>query len=168
MDDISSNRTHPKPPRGLTSCLEDSILDPDDDTSDLAPHSIRTTMADMPHSDSSISRDTSASSSSICHLSRIAIETALELVGLIVFENPIKRESGHVIAALEKAALDVRMITGDSVQTAMHGKATAIYVCNPGGSQGYQYGDRNRKPLIDIYLSTYLSIEIDISIDRYR
>jgi magnesium-transporting ATPase (P-type) len=48
------------------------------------------------------------------------VETKLTLLGLLLFENPLKAEAANVIATLHAASIDIRMITGDNVLTAIH------------------------------------------------
>ncbi|ETW07212.1 hypothetical protein, variant 3 [Aphanomyces invadans] len=48
------------------------------------------------------------------------VESGLTFVGLLLFTNPIKPESPALIATLEAANIDVRIITGDSALTAVH------------------------------------------------
>ncbi|TYZ58634.1 hypothetical protein PybrP1_004613, partial [[Pythium] brassicae (nom. inval.)] len=52
--------------------------------------------------------------------SRGDMESGLEFVGLAYFTNELKPESKAVIAELQSAELDVRMITGDNPYTALH------------------------------------------------
>ncbi|OQS03152.1 P-type ATPase (P-ATPase) Superfamily, partial [Thraustotheca clavata] len=51
---------------------------------------------------------------------RQEMESDLSFLGLLLFENPIKRESFMVIDILQRANIDVRMITGDNIFTAIH------------------------------------------------
>lgn len=50
---------------------------------------------------------------------REAIETDLELLGLIVFENRLKPETTKCIQALNEANIRVIMVTGDNILTAL-------------------------------------------------
>ncbi|OQR87524.1 P-type ATPase (P-ATPase) Superfamily [Achlya hypogyna] len=51
---------------------------------------------------------------------RASVEADLTFLGLLLFVNPIKDESFDVIRTLERAAIDVRMITGDNALTGIH------------------------------------------------
>lgn len=49
---------------------------------------------------------------------RDTIERELSFVGLMLFRNPVKEDSGEAISTLQKAGVEVAMVTGDSVFTA--------------------------------------------------
>jgi len=57
--------------------------------------------------------------SSVNELKRDALETDLNFCGLLIFENQLKEDSVDTIFALQKANVDVRMITGDNIHTAI-------------------------------------------------
>ena len=52
-------------------------------------------------------------------LERHEVEKNLTLLGLIVFENRIKRETKPVIEKLHRAKVRTIMVTGDHIQTAL-------------------------------------------------
>ncbi|EQC28903.1 hypothetical protein SDRG_13413 [Saprolegnia diclina VS20] len=51
---------------------------------------------------------------------RDSVEADVHLLGLLLFRNPIKDEAFEVVRTLQRAAIDVRMITGDNALTAIH------------------------------------------------
>ncbi|KAF0700990.1 Aste57867_8436 [Aphanomyces stellatus] len=51
---------------------------------------------------------------------RASVEQNAHFLGFLLFENPIKLDSPHVIQTLEAADIDVRIITGDNALTAVH------------------------------------------------
>jgi magnesium-transporting ATPase (P-type) len=60
---------------------------------------------DLPHGDISKSRNT--------------LENQLQFVGFLVFDSPLKADSTKVVQHLRKAGLEIIMITGDSLLTAV-------------------------------------------------
>ncbi|ETW07175.1 hypothetical protein, variant 5 [Aphanomyces invadans] len=52
--------------------------------------------------------------------SRATVESDVTFLGFLLFLNPIKAASRGVIETLERANIDVRIITGDNALTAMH------------------------------------------------
>ena len=52
-------------------------------------------------------------------LARSEVEKDLEFLGLIVFENRIKKETKPVIEQLHNAKMRTIMVTGDHIQTAL-------------------------------------------------
>ncbi|KDO27609.1 hypothetical protein SPRG_06877 [Saprolegnia parasitica CBS 223.65] len=60
---------------------------------------------------------------------RHTVEADVHLLGLLLFRNPIKDEAFEVIRTLQRAAIDIRIITGDNALTAIHGTvATRTYI----------------------------------------
>ncbi|KAL3664992.1 hypothetical protein V7S43_010167 [Phytophthora oleae] len=51
---------------------------------------------------------------------RDTVESSLGFLGFMLFVNQVKPEAPYVVGALEEAGVDVRMITGDDVLTAIH------------------------------------------------
>lgn len=52
-------------------------------------------------------------------MSREELESNPELIGLLVMQNPLKKETNSSIQLLHKAALKTIMVTGDNLQTAI-------------------------------------------------
>ena len=52
-------------------------------------------------------------------LARSEVEKDLEFLGLIVFENRIKKETKPIIEQLHNAKMRIIMVTGDHIQTAL-------------------------------------------------
>lgn len=69
---------------------------------------------------------------------REQIESDLNFVGFLIFENMLKLESRPVIAALNRANVDSKIVTGDNPVTAVHvgreisilSNNTEVYVCD--------------------------------------
>ena len=60
-------------------------------------------------------------------LERHEVEKNLTLLGLIVFENRIKRETKPVIEKLHRAKVRTIMVTGDHIQTALSVARSVIF-----------------------------------------
>ena len=61
----------------------------------------------------------SLSWSTIQQMSREEVESSPKLIGLLIMQNPLKKETNSSIHLLQQAALKTIMVTGDNLQTAI-------------------------------------------------